>query len=162
MTKSIVVTSMIVGMVLMVGCATAPQMSPMQMRQITTRTIECSYENAFRATMTVLQDQQYVIKETDMDTGFILANVNRQTGGGTQLFQALLVGKYDTDTLVEVSASIDKLNETNQELRISIQEVTYNSEGAKSRSKQINTPEIYQQLFNDITVEIKRREAMNK
>ena len=107
MTKSIVVTSMIVGMVLMVGCATAPQMSPMQMRQITTRTIECSYENAFRATMTVLQDQQYVIKETDMDTGFILANVNRQTGGGTQLFQALLVGKYDTDTLVDVSASID-------------------------------------------------------
>lgn len=162
MTKNIVVTSMIVCVVFMVGCAPAPQMSPMQMRQITTRTLECSYENAFRATMSVLQDQQYVIKQTDMNAGFILAQVNRQTAGGTQFLQALLLSKYDTDTLVEVSASIGKLNEATQDVRLSIQEVTYNSVGAKSRTKQIDNPEIYQQLFNDITVEIKRREAMKK
>lgn len=148
---------------LFVGCAAGPQLSQMQIRQLTTKMIEGSYENVFRATMTILQDQGYVIKNTDMNSGLIVANIDRETSGGSQFFQALLVGSvYDKNTVIEVSATVNKLNEQSQELRLNIQETNYSGSGAKQKINQIYDEEVYQKLFNEITLEVKRREAMNK
>lgn len=149
--------------VLFFGCAAGPQLSQMQIRQLTTKMIDGSYENVFRATMTILQDQGYVIKNTDMNSGLIVANIDRETSGGSQFFQALLVGSvYDKNTVIEVSATVNKLNEQTQEIRLNIQETNYSGGGAKQNIKQIYDGQVYQKLFNDITLEVKRREAMNK
>jgi hypothetical protein len=147
----------------LVGCAAGPQLSQMQIRQLTTKMIEGSYENVFRATMTILQDQGYVIKNTDMNSGLIVANIDRETSGGSQFFQALLVGSvYDKNTFIEVSATVNKLNEKTQEIRLNIQETNYSGSGNKQDIEQIYDEEVYQKLFNEITLEVKRREAMNK
>lgn len=147
----------------LVGCAAGPQLSRMQIRQLTTKMIEGSYENIFRATMTILQDQGYLIKNTDMNSGLIVANIDRETSGGYQFFQALLVGNiYDKNTVIEVSATVNKLNEQSQELRLNIQETNYSGSGAKQNIKQIYNVKVYQKLFNEIILEVKRREAMNK
>lgn len=148
---------------LLFGCAAGPQLSQMQIRQLTTKMIDGTYENVFRATMTILQDQGYVIKNTDMNSGLIVANIDRETSGGSQFFQALLVGSvYDKNTVIEVSATVNKLNEQTQEIRLNIQETNYSGGGAKQNIKQIYDEQVYQKLFNDITLEVKRREAMNK
>lgn len=148
---------------ILVGCAAGPQLSQMQIRQLTTKMIDGSYENVFRATMTILQDQGYVIKNTDMNSGLIVANIDRETSGGSQFFQALLVGiVYDKNTVIEVSSTVNKLNEQTQELRINIQETNYSGSGGKQNIKQIYDEAVYQKLFNEITLEVKRREAMNK
>ncbi len=147
----------------LVGCAAGPQLSQMQIRQLTTKMIEGSYENVFRATMTILQDQGYVIKNTDMNSGLIVANIDRETSGGSQFMQALFLGRItDKNTVIEVSATVNKLNEENQELRLNLQETNYSGSGAKQNIKQIYDEKVYQNLFNDITLEVKRREAMNK
>ena len=147
----------------LIGCAAGPQLSQMQIRQLTTKMIEGSYENVFRASMTILQDQGYVIKNTDMNSGLIVANIDRETSGGSQFMQALFVGRiYDKNTVIEVSATVNKLNEQTQELRLNIQETNYSGSGAKQKIKQIYDEKVYQNLFNDITIEVKRREAMNK
>jgi len=147
----------------LVGCAARPQLSQMQIRQLTTKMIEGSYENVFRATMTILQDQGYVIKNTDMNSGLIVANIDRETSGGSQFMQALFLGRItDKNTVIEVSATVNKLNEENQELRLNLQETNYSGSGAKQNIKQIYDEKVYQNLFNDITLEVKRREAMNK
>ncbi|MDP2366470.1 MAG: hypothetical protein Q8M94_22175 [Ignavibacteria bacterium] len=131
--------------------------------KLTTKMIEGSYENVFRATMTILQDQGYVIKNTDMNSGLIVANIDRESSGGSQFAQALLFGKItDKNTVIEVSATINKLNEQNQELRLNIQETNYSGSGAKQNIKQIYNEQVYQKIFNEITLEVKRREAMNK
>jgi hypothetical protein len=146
-----------------IGCAATPQLSPMQLRQLTTRTIESSYDHVFRATMTVLQDNGYIIKQTDMNSGLIVANIDRETSGASQFFQAAFLGSItDKNTVIEVSATVNKLNEQSQELRINIQETNYTGSGGKNTIKQITDKDIYQKLFNDITVEVKRREAMGK
>lgn len=147
------------------SCTTEIQLSPMQIRQITTKMFDCRYETAYRASLTVLQDQGYIIKNTDMDSGLIVANVDRSTKTGNQVLQILLVGyAYDKGTEVEVSCIVNELNEFTSEIRINIQEVNYGrsswlSGTSKQDSKQIYNPEIFQSLFNDINVEIKRREA---
>ena len=144
------------------GCAAGPQLSQMQIRQLTTKMIDGNYENVFRATMTILQDQGYVIKNTDMNSGLIVANIDRETSGGSQFAQALFLGRItDKNTIIEVSATVNKLNDKTQELRINLQETNYSGNGAKNNIKQIYDEKIYQQLFNDITVEVKRREAIN-
>ena len=149
-----------------VSCAPTVQLSPMQVRQITTRLIEGSYENIFRATLTVLQDQGYVIKNTDMNSGLIVGNVDRAADGGSQFVQALFLGYVsDKGTEVEASCMVNKINDTSSEVRINIQEVKYGqaskwSGTSKQNSKQIYDEKIYQELFNQITVEVKRREAM--
>lgn len=146
-----------------VGCASGPQLSQMQIRQLTTKIIEGSYENVFRSTMTILQDQGYVIKNTDMNSGLIVANIDRETSVGSQFMQALFLGTItDKNTVIEISATVNKLNEQNQEVRLNIQETNYSISGAKQNIRQIYDEKVYQDLFNQITLEVKRREAMNK
>lgn len=147
----------------LVGCAAGPQLSQMQIRQLTTKMIEGSYENVFRATMTILQDQGYVIKNTDMSSGLIVANMDRETSGSSQFMQAFFLGSItDKNTVIEVSVIVNKLNEQSQELRLNIQETNYSGSGAKQKINQIYDEKVYQNLFNEITLEVKRREAMNK
>jgi hypothetical protein len=146
------------------GCATSEtNLSPMQKRQITTRQIEGSYENVYRAAMTVLQDQGYVVKNTDMASGLIVANVDRETSKSSQFWQAALLGAvYDKGTFVEATITVAKINETLQELRMSLQETRYNQFGGKTDIKQIVDPKIYDALANEIIVEVKRREVLKQ
>ena len=100
---------LIVASLMLLGCATpdsAINLSPMQKRQITTRQIEGSYENVYRATMTVLQDQEYIIKNTDMASGLIVANIDRETSKGNQFLQAFFQGYIsDKGTFVEATVT---------------------------------------------------------
>ena len=153
-------------LVLIFSCQVQPKLSPMQKRQLTTRMFECEYECGYRSSLTVLQDQGYVIKNTDMDSGLILASVDRKTSGGSQVLQALAYGFVaDKGTDVEVSCVVDKLNESTTEIRINIEEVKYGQSSAysgtsKQSSKQIYDANMYRDLFNEIRVEIYRRQAM--
>jgi len=157
-----------VSLLILISCTPKPQLSPMQIRQITTRMYETDYETCYRATLTILQDQGYVIKDTDMETGHILASVDRQTKGGSRFAQALFLGYVsDKGTEYELSAMVDKLSETATEIRVNIEKVKYGQSSkfsgtGKQSSKRVYDAKLFQDLFNDIGIEIKRREAMRK
>lgn len=168
-TSYLILSSVLIfSLLILASCTPKPQLSPMQVRQITTKMFECDYETCYRATLTIIQDQGYVIKDTDMETGHILASVDRQTKGGSQFFQALLTGYVsDKGTEYELSAMVDKLSETATEIRINIAKVKYGQSSkfsgtSKQSSKRIYDAELFRDLFNDIGVEIKRREAMKR
>jgi len=166
MFKNIIFCILIFSFIIM-GCATGPQLSPMQIRQITTKLINGSYDDTYRATLTVLQDQGYIIKNTDMESGLIVANVDRASSTGSQVTQAILLGYVsDKGTEVEVSCMVNKLSNTNTEIRLNIQETNYGQSSiwsgtSKQKVKQIYEPELYSKIFNEIEVEVKRRQAMN-
>ncbi len=144
------------------ACQTGPKLSPMQKRQITTRVLEGTYNNAFGATMTVLQDHEYVIKQATKETGLITAEVSRDSGFWAKMASNNNGISSNAGTQVEVSATFSKLNPSTTEVRLAIQEKVYNSVGGVTRSKQILEQEVFQTLFNDIKVEVKRREAFGK
>lgn len=161
MLKGISIILTVVSLFSISGCATAPKISPMQIRQITTKQIDGDYENIYRAALTVLQDQGYIIKNTDMNSGLIVANVDRETSQGSQFWQAFWVGYvYDKGTSVELSVMVNKLSESASEIRINIQEINYTQFGGKNAIKQIYDEKLYSNLFNTIVTEVKRREAM--
>lgn len=169
MIKNLVIGTMILATAaFFMGCQTGPQLSPMQIRQLTTKEIEGSYENVFKATLTILQDQGYIVKNTDMDSGLIVAHVDRATSGGSRFMQALFVGHVsDKGTMIEASCMVNKINDTLQGLRINIQETNYGDSSKWSGTgtqnvKRIYDVEVYQNLFNQILVEVKRREALQR
>jgi len=146
-----------ISVLMALGCATGTKLSPMQKRQTTTKLIEGSFEDVYRATLTVLQDQDYIIQNTDMNAGLIVAEVKRESG--SSLFKWIFTDERDTRKGVEVTAMVNKINDTNSEVRLSIQETTYKKD-SKQDAKQIYDPKVFQNFFNQIIVECKRREAM--
>ncbi len=166
MAKKIGVLSLLVCALFIGGCATTgPKISPMQMRAFTTRNFDGDYENVFRATMTVLQDQGYIIKNTDMGSGLIVAEIDRETSKGSQFWQYMFSSNgyiANKGTLIQVSATINKLNVAQSEIRVIIQEVAYGSFNSKTNIKTIEDPKVYDALLNDILIEVKRREAINR
>lgn len=142
------------------GCASSSaNLSPMQKRQITTHQIEGSYENVYRAAMTVLQDQGYVVKNTDMASGLIVASVDRETNESSQFWQAFWMYQ---GTFIEATITVGIINDSLQEIRVSLQETRYNQYDGKTDIKQLVNPAVYQELANQITVETKRREALGR
>lgn len=153
----------------LVNCATGPKLSPMQVRDLTTKLYEnVDYETVFRATLTVLQDQGYVIKNTDMASGLILGYADRKTSTLSQVTQAAFLGYVSNKgTDVEASCMINKISDTSAEVRINVQEAKYGQNSAfsgtsKQDTKILRDPKIYKNLFDQIQVEILRRQAMKK
>ena len=144
------------------ACQPQPKMSPMQKRQITTRVIDGSYANVFGAVMTTLQDHEYIVKQASKDTGLISAEVSRDSGFWTKFATSNNGNVSNAGTKVEVSTTLSQISNEATEVRMMIQEKVYNSSGGTTRSKQILDQKVYQNLFNDIKVEVKRREAFGR
>ena len=158
------------------GCVMTQKLTPMQKRHITTRVIEASYDDVFRATLTVLQDKDYNIKNTDMETGLIVADVERELSSGWKAVAALShlisLGADETETEerwdYRVSCLITKMNESSAEVRINIHKVTHSKitdhkedkAEVKQEPEAIYDQKIYQDFFNKIRVEVKRRQAV--
>lgn len=163
MKKLLTNTCIFLVLTLLFGCSAGPQLSQMQKRQLTTKMIEGSFENVFRASMTIFQDQGYIIKNTDMNSGLLVAYMDKETAAGSQFLQAFFLGQVtDKNTVIEVTATISKLSEKSQEIRLIIQETNFSGSGGKNDIETILDQEVYQNMFNEITLEVKRREAMNK
>ncbi len=151
---------------LFIGCAAQTQLSPLQKRERTTRLIEGEYEIIFKSALVVIQDQSYIIKTTDMNTGLVNAVLTKEAATGDQVLQALFLGYvYDKGSDLDLSIMCNKINDISTEVRINILESKYGQSSAWSGSsrqsaKQIYNPEVYNKLFNDIITEVKRREAM--
>jgi hypothetical protein len=144
------------------GCKTV-NLTSMQKRQITSRVVDGNYDNIFKSTMTILQDNEYIIKETNKDTGLISAEVNREANIWTK---ALSTNKYGVSssagTKVEISATVDKLNNDSSEVRLTIQEKTYSSNGGTTKVVPNYDVKTYATLFNSLKTEVKRREAFGR
>lgn len=157
------------------------ELSPMQKRQITTKNIDGSYDNIFRSLETTLQDQGYIIKSADMDSGLITAESAKATpeqhshfhsssssSSSSESIQDRLKDfmnerqKKGTSEQTQVSATVIKNNSNTSEVRMTIQKNTYNTTGAMIDSHQDYTADTYHSLFSALQVEVKRREAMGK
>lgn len=159
--KKIFLSFMMLVGILMVGCTnTTPQMSQMQIREITTKEIQADYKSTFKATMSILQDEGYIVQNTDFDSGLIVATIERskKVGIGT----TFLFGVTSRMSTVKVSATLSEINKNTTKLRMNIQNKnTTNRQYRKDEyAAKILDKKIYDKLFNLIKVEAERIKAM--
>lgn len=148
--------------------ACAYSLSPMQRRQVTTRVVHGAYEDVYRATLTVIQDEGYQIERTDLDTGLLRATRVKQAtsgGGGAALGIALLAATILLDAdqddvggregapgrpVEDLSFVVVAVDDDRTEVRALLVKNDGN----------VYDPAFYQDLFGQISVEVERREAL--
>ncbi len=145
-----------------IGCATAT-LSPQQRRALQVKHFKSSYNNVFRAFKTVLQDEGYIIKNQDMEGGLIVAHASKSPSG---FFSAMSVlggdsDNYRTGVTFEVSVNLEKIRSNYIESRVIIQQIDSFSKGG-ARGKEIVSPELYQNIYSKVRVEVARRKAQGK
>jgi len=135
---------------ILIGCAT--QMNALQLRQIESKELEAKFEDVYRATMSVLQDAGYIIKNSDFQSGVIQAETGKK-----QDFM-------NTEHWTEVTATVEQFSKDIVKERITILEKEKQSQGwgGGESSHRVDKPEILQKLYADIKQEVFRRQNLAK
>ena len=104
----------------------------------------------------VLQDIGYIIKESEPELGFILAEKDRDATDQAQLaaaiFVAVLTGQssaIDKQQKIKVSVITRKRN-NKMMIRVSFQRVVWNTHNQISRQETIKDNEVYKDFFNKL------------
>ncbi len=153
--------------VFMVGCSNAaPQLSQMQIREMTTKEIGANFKTTFKATMSVLQDQGYIVENTDFNSGLIVAEkeLNKETTTGDVLMVLFVDSGHRRSGKVKVSATVTEITKDTTKLRINIQEKHIRKKSFGSDYEDIvniQNKEVYDSLFHQIMTEAERMKASN-
>lgn len=147
------------------GCTnTQPQLSQMQVREITTKEIEGDYKTVFKATMTILQDQNYIINNAGLDTGLISCEklVDKESSFGDVMMVLFVDARYGVSSKVNISATLTEVTKKVTKLRLNIQEtvIEKGTFGNNEKATFVMNKEIYDSLFNLISVETERLKAL--
>ena len=77
--RNILLSSVSLLMLSLVGCSTpSSTLTPLQRRVMEAKELEGSYDDAFKATLAVLQDRQYNVKTSDYQGGIVYAESQMQ------------------------------------------------------------------------------------
>lgn len=133
------------------GCATT-ELSPLQMRSIQSRDLEGTFDNAFKATLQVLQDYGYAVKNTDYDSGVIQ--------GETGIKQDF----WGTMKWFEMTATLEQFGENRVKERLSLIAKAKSSSqyGTHENSKMVEDAELFQRIYDNIQKEMFVRQNLNK
>ena len=151
-----------IGLSTLVSCQTQPRLSDMQKRQMTTRVIRGgSYRNVYKSTLMILQDDGYIIRNSDYEIGLITASLTYSSGPA---FYSWYYGyhTYYANTQFDVTVNIEELVKDEVEVRLTIQEQFLNNFGGVISASPIFHDEPYIQFFNKLQTEVLRRTAMKK
>lgn len=140
------------------GCSSTPKITPVQRTQMRTKTFDADYETTFKALMSILESHGYTIDNTDMTSGLIKATSVKDSASSLQK----AFGQYGTSTF-DISSTLTIASRDSTRVRINIRQKNEGSYGYQrtSSASDIDTPEIYQSLFNDLRIEIERSKAIN-
>lgn len=134
--------------IFLIGCATA-SLSTLQRRSIEAKELEGVFDDAFKATLTVLQDKGYVIKSTDYKAGVIQGETGEKQGFWTYYNHV-------------VTATIEQFGENRVKERITFLYKSGDGVWASKQSKIIEDPKILQETYDAIQKEMFVRKNLNK
>lgn len=139
----------------MCGCAAASKFTALQRRVIESKELEGSFEDAFKAVVTVLQDKEYIIKTTDYNGGTIYAESEKG-----KIIPSLGKAKY------QMSVSLEKFTKEKVKIRISTHRLPIGIFGTEGKAwisgGFVEDPVFYQNLYAEIQREMFRRSQLSR
>ena len=130
------------------GCATT-QLSTLQRRSIEAKELEGTFDDAFKATLQVLQDYGYVISHTDYKAGVIKGETGEKQGLWT----------YYNHT---VTATIEQFGENRVKERVTFLYKSGDGVWIAKKAKVIEDPKFLQEIYDAIQKEMFVRQSLNK
>lgn len=133
------------------GCATSQAKSQLQIREFQTRSFETKDVKAvLKAIINVLQDEGYVVKQADLELGFINATKEHEEG---VKFSELLFrprGEWSSNAIIDATCNVSQYGETCR-VRANFQIKTLNRTGGVNKVKQHDSEEFYTDFFAKVS-----------
>lgn len=156
---------------LAVSCtACATQMvtkSPTEVKMMTTKQFESNDEIVFKAIISLLQSESYIIDRADMETGLI--NATKRIENKNADLQRFLLGSSKDANTSKAMFYIEKINDALTEVKLSLYEGSESSQtgywGQVNKNKKeqmIYDSSVYQGWFQNLQAEIERRKALGR
>ena len=146
-----VMLTIIVAFATFTGCATSQAKSQFQIREFQTRSFETTDVKAvLKAIINVLQDEGYVIKQANLELGFINATKEHEVG---LKFSELLFrprGEWSSNTIIETTCNVSQYGEICR-VRANFQIKTLNRAGGVNKVKQHDSEEFYIDFFAKVS-----------
>ncbi len=155
---------MLVILVLMAGCSTAGStLTPLQRRANECKRLEGSFDDAFKATLAVLQDRQYNIKTSDYQAGIIYAESDLYPASDPSVLSKLAIaytGPGDYQFRMKTTITFEKVTDKITNIRLTVYKVLSGMNNGKDVNKGtglVEEPKVYQEWYAEIQKEIFRR-----
>lgn len=146
-----------------IGCTTVetPNISEAQYREYTTREINSDYKTVFKSTLSVLQDQRYIIQSSDFNGGLISAEKEMDKNATFGDFLAILFvdRNFKRRGNMKISVVLTEKTSTKTKVRVTLQEkyIEHDSLGdSVNNIVNIQNKEVYDAIFDKINMEIDR------
>ena len=151
-------------MLSLVGCSTpSSTLTPLQRRVMEAKELEGSYDDAFKATLAVLQDRQYNVKTSDYQGGIVYAESQMQPAPNPSTLAKLTIlytNKNDFPFRMKTTVTFEKFTDKITKVRFTIYKEY--PPGANYGTGVLEEPDEYQALYADIQKEMFRRAQLNK
>lgn len=159
MKKTILLVLPLISIMLVLSGCLAPrrEKSQLEIRQFQTRSYDTTdFKMVMKAVMSALQDESFIIKQANLDLGFIAAEKELDVESTGEVFlsgflAALGGGKaqYKKNSITETSANISEFGDQIR-VRINFQNKIINNKGQVMKVQQIEDQKFYQEFFSKV------------
>lgn len=132
-----------------------PELTPTQIKMMTTKQYETGKEMVFKSSISLLQSEGYLIENASNETGLITAYKR------IEVSRKLSRKSKATFYVEEFNPALTEVKITFYEGTVAIKNDGY-SKRAEEKESMLKTPEIYNSWFNNLRAEIERRKALTK
>lgn len=157
---------LIITTILFSSCAT--QMitrSPAEVRMMTTKQFEVDKDLVFKAIISLLQSESYIVDQADLETGLI--NANKRIENKNAAAQRFWVGVSKDANTSRTMFYVEEFNSELTEVKITLYEGSetsrtgyWGSVNKDNKEQMIYDAAVYQEWFQSLQAEIERRKAL--
>lgn len=147
------------------SCGTTKQVSPNEMKLMSTKQYEAGYDMVFSSAISLLQSEGFIIANTDKETGLI--NASKQVDNKNAALNKFLWGVAKEASTAQISFFIQPMNDNLTEVKLTIYEGSINSsvgsfgiENKNTKNSLVQDAEVYNTWLNNLRAEIERRKAL--
>lgn len=157
--KSIIFFALVI---MMTGCfrsSARPVKSQLEIRQMQTHVYDvCDFKMVMKAMINVLQDESYVVKNVQLDVGFLNATKETDIENSTVRFWLGMLGTSDNTRFakmsqIDVTANVTEFGKRTK-VRANFQFKKLDNYGNVIAVYQIQDPEFYQNFFSKVSKSI--------
>ena len=151
---------------LLASCGTSKQLTPAEIKAMTTTQINESYDLVFSSAVSFLQSQGFLITDADKATGFITAS--KQDDNNLALVSKILLGSATESYTVQTSIFIQKLRDGLTEVKLTLYQGKVESDligESQTESKTVTNSLVkkaktYQSWLDALKKEVENRKAL--
>lgn len=149
------------------ACTTTRQLTPDEVRIMTTHQYDADYSTVYASAMSLIQSEGFMITNTDKNTGLI--NATKEVANANSELELFLIGFSTTSDNISISVFVDDITPETTEVKVTIYEGHTNTTddywGSRTQSKtnkMVQKIEVYNNWFKSLNAEIERRISRRK